>query len=239
MDGFEYWNEIDWSKLIQNVSGVGTFFAALVGLWTLRIIIRQRRDTFRPRVIFGNGFYAQCETSENNTLKTVWTNHEPKDKFNYVTFDLLNAGYGVAENVVLITKWDIDKAIEFIKERDKDNELLITKTKDELIVKTTFDNTFILHQIVDNKTEFGTILTIDHSDNKPNQYWFSETYLSLLSCLGYIMEKHDRFLSLDKYPKMVFDIKYYDIEKKKYDSTYELNVLPISTDKFSFRIVKK
>lgn len=239
MNCFESCKDIDWSNLIQNASGVGTFIAAIIGLWTLRIIIRQRRDTFRPRVIFGNGFYAQCKARENNIVKTIWTNHMPDTEFNHVTFDLLNVGYGVAENVILTENWDIDKAIKFIKERDKDNELEITKTDDQLTIKTTFDSTFTIGHFTDKKTELGSILIFDHTDNKPNKYWFSDIYLNLLSCLSYIMDKHDRFLSLDDYPRMRFEIEYLDIEKTKYSSEYELKVLPITTDKFSFTIVKK
>jgi hypothetical protein len=239
MNCFEHCNDIDWSTCIQNLSGIGTFVAAVIGVWTLRVLIKQRRDTFRPRVIFGNGFYAQCKAPEKSILKTLWTNHEPKGESHYVTLELLNLGYGVAENVVLIKKWDIDKAIEFIKDKDKDNELLITKTKDELIIKTTFDDTFIINQFSDNKSKLGSIPTMEHSGNKPNKYWLSDNYLSLLSCLGYIMERHDRFLSLENYPKMKLEIKYCDIENRNYEAEYELNVQPIASDKFSFRIVKK
>ncbi len=93
----EYFENTDYDRLIQNLSGLGAFITSLITLFTLFVLIRQRKDSFRPRVIFGDRLSAKCRVEDDNILKTKWDKAYPnkEEKVIDFCFELLNVGVGI------------------------------------------------------------------------------------------------------------------------------------------------
>jgi len=235
----EYLENIDYDKLIQNLSGVGGFITSLITLFTLIVLIKQRKDSFRPRVIFGDRLNATCRIENDNTLKTKWEEAYPDESEEVIDFcfELLNVGVGVAENVVVKESFDYNKAIRFIKELDRENEFKITKIKDTLEFRTSFDNSFMLAYLNLPPRELGTFLT--GKQDKPQKYLFTYNCLVFLSCFDYLKNKYDIFMNLDKFPRCYYEIQYSDVEGKRYKAKYECKVSSILSDNYTFEFIKK
>jgi len=230
--------EVDWplvSEMIQVIGAIGTFLAALVGYLTLRILVKQRRDSFRPNVVLGNTSFGTCY-SKDTTLRSKWRN----DSEDNVTFKLLNAGNGIAINLVVSVDWSVEDAIKYVKERDFDNEFRLSLSNDDLEIRTTFDKTYIFTHVGDTRT-LGTLLTLSNSDNKPNTYVFPDPYLMLLSCLSYLLGRHAslKFLQLDEYPPLIYKIAYDDVEGKRYEANYVQTVFKITPESYIFHMVRR
>jgi len=237
----EIFENINTNNLIDNLTGIGTFITSIIALFTLVVVKKQRKDSLRPKVIFGNGTYAICKSENNQILKTKWIDGEKEgekdEDESIVCFELLNAGVGIAESVEITESFNLKKAINFIKDLDLDNELLFDLRKTEIVIKTTFDDTHILYLLDVGKREVGTILPIGHQKN--GDYIFPEIYLYLLSCFSYLKEKHDDFYSLENFPKYFFNISFKDIEGKKYNSKYACKAFSINSTSYSLSFIKR
>jgi len=231
--------DINVNTLIQNISGIGTFLASLISLATLFVLIKQRKDSFRPQVIFGHRLTAKCISEDDNIFKTKWIEAYPeKDEENIdFCFEVLNVGVGVAENVIVKEYFDYKKALKYIKALDKDNEFIIEIDRDWITFKTTFDNSHLM--VVNSKEprELGTFLT--RKQEKPFKYIFTDVCLGFLSCFDYLRAKHNKFMYLDKFPRCKYEIRYSDLEGKEYKSNYECKISSVLSDSYTFEFIKK
>jgi hypothetical protein len=238
---FLFLNNIDTNSLIQNLSGIGTFVASLISLVTLFVLIRQRKDSFRPRIIFGHRLYAKCISENTDLLKTKWIYQYPTDltEERNFCFELLNVGVGIAENVIVKESFNYKQALRFIKELDKENEFSIVIDKDSLIFRTKFDDSFMLILKNSQPRELGTFLTSKQGES--NTYVFTDICLAFLSCFDYLRLKHNKplILSLDKFPSCKYEIEYSDFEGKKYKAKYECKVSSLLLDSYTFEFIKK
>ena len=235
----EIFENIDYNNLVQNLSGIGAFITSLITLFTLIVLIKQRKDSFRPRVIFGDRISATCIAEDDNTLKTKWNEAYPdKDEevFDFC-FELLNVGVGVAENVIVSEYFDYKKAIKFIKQLDKENEFIFNKVDDIIELTTTFDDSFTMIYLENEPRELGTFIT--RQQEKPQKYVFTDSCLAFLSCFDYLRNKYDQYMKLDKYPKCYYKIQYSDIEGKRYKSKYTCKVSSVLIDDYTFTFMKK
>lgn len=235
----EYFSNMDYNNLIQNLSGIGVFITSVVTLFTLFVLIRQRKDSFRPRVIFGDRLNAICRSEDDNVLKTKWEDAYPDEVEKVIdfAFELLNVGVGIAENVIVSESFSINKAIKFIKKIDVENEFSFQEIDDTIEIRTSFDDSFTIVYLDNTPRELGTFIKIQQ--DKPQKYVFTDTCLVFLSCFNYLRNKYDRFMSLDKFPNYYYNIQYEDIEGKKYKSKYECKISSIIIDNYTFTFIKK
>ncbi len=239
----EFLCDLNYDNLIQNISGIGAFITSVITLFTLYVLIKQRKDSFRPRVIFGHRVSAKCiiddDYDKNWLFKTKWVDAYPKKKEKNVDFcfDVLNVGEGIAENVRIKESFNVNKAIRFIKKIDLKNEFVFVDNKDLFEVRTTFDESYIYTQIDTEARELGTF--VSRHQKKPSKYIFTDSYLAFLACFDYLRNKYGHYLSLDGFPKCNFEISYEDMEGTKYKSKYYCKVTSVLLDDYTFTFIKK
>jgi len=235
----ESYQNINFENLIQNLSGLGVFITSLISLFTLLVLIKQRKDSFRPWVIFGHRLNAKCRIEQNNILKTKWEKAylEKEDDFIEFTFKLFNVGVGIAENVTVKEIFDLKKAKNLILKFDKDKEFNIEENDNILEISTTFDNSFMLLNIEKSTRELGTF--INRQQVEPQEYIFTDTCLAFLSCFEYLRNKHKRKMSLDKFPNCIYELRYADVEGKIYKAKYVCKISSIFSDHYTFDFIKK
>ena len=235
----EYIDNINFKDFIQNLNGLGTFITSLISLFTLIVLIRQRKDSFRPRVVFGDRVSGKCIAEDDNIFKTNWEDAYPdmSEEIHVFCFHLLNIGVGVAENVTIFEKFDYKKAIKFIRKLDIENEFIISIEKDTIVLKTTFDSSFSIIYLNNKPRELGTFIT--RQQEKPSKYTFTDSCLLFLSCFDYLRNKYDSYMRLDGFPSCYYEIHYSDIEGKKYCSKYKCKVDSILMDNYTFTFMKK
>ena len=165
----EYIENINVDNLIQNISGIGVFITSIISLITLFVLIRQRKDSFRPNVIFGDRLNGTCQTENGNILRTKWEETYPKDKkFRDFCFEILNVGVGVAENVTVYEWFKLRKTIRQIKKLDKENEFVFNWRRHDLEIRTTFDDSYFFLFTDKQPRELGTFTKI--KQKKPHKY---------------------------------------------------------------------
>jgi len=235
----EYLENMDYNNLIQNLNGIGVFITSLITLFTLLVLMKQRKDSFRPRVIFGNRLSAVCKAKDSNILRTKWDDAYPEEGAKVIDFcfELLNVGVGIAENVTIKEYFDYKKAIKFIKSIDKENEFIFNHIDDMIEIRTTFDNSFTNIYLDKTPRKLGTFIT--RQQDKPQKYLFTDACLAFLSCFDYLRNKNDRFMNLNKYPSCFYKIQYSDIEGKTYKAKYECKVSSILMDDYTFTFTRK
>lgn len=235
----EYIDNINFDGLIQNISGIGVFITSIISLITLFVLIRQRKDSFRPNVIFGDRLNATCHSDDESILRTKWEDTYPKDKkCRDFCFEILNVGIGVAENVTVYESFKLRKTIRQIKKLDKENEFVFSWSRQDLEIRTTFDDSYFYLFTDRQPRELGTFTKT--RQKKPNKYVFLDSYLALLSCLDYLRNKDaTKVFNFAPYPNCNFKIEYTDIEGKKYKAKYVCKVESLMLDDYTFTFIKK
>lgn len=231
------------SNLIQAVSAIGAFVAAIVSLLTLRLIRTQIKNAQRPNVIIGNSCSGHCSPAKNGKFNINWSLNERSPIEGYdvpmpVAFELVNVGIGFAENVKILESYDIKKAIKFIKNLDTKNEFDITFLDSILRIKANFDEEWIRIPISNSERSLGNINTIQSNGGRPDKYVLDDSYLAFLSCFSRIRQAHNEFANLDEFPKLKMVVSFSDIDGKKYKNRFYCNPFAINSTYYSFRFIK-
>lgn len=242
----DFFNNPDYKNVLIGISSIGTFLAALIALFTLRLLRKQFKNSQRPNMTFGNSVFGKCYSLDNRILKTIWWSGSSEDdeiekrpSYSTLDFELINVGVGFAENVRLKEKFNTNAAIKFIKSIDFDNEFDISVTDSVLRIKTSFETDFERIPLINDPRELGNFKTASINHNKGSRYIFNDEYLTFLSCFGYLHDKHDKFLNLENFPKLELSLFFNDIDGKKYLNKFECSAFCISGDSYSMTIAKK
>jgi hypothetical protein len=240
-----FFNDSENINILTGISAIGTFIAALVAVYTLRLIRTQTKNSQRPNIVFGNRIIGSCFASEGRILKTYWLDDDGDENatcpimssFNFV---LMNVGVGFAENVCFNESFDIKAAIKYIKEIDLDNQFEFSLDNNILKVTSKFDEEYDFIPIVNGKRELGSLQTVSvENDKRQNSYRLVDEYLIFLSCFGYIFEHSDKFFEFNEFPKLKFDLRFNDIDGMKYKSRYECSPFFVKGGGVMIDIVKK
>lgn len=115
----QIFENIDYNNFIHNLNGIGTFITSLIIIFTLIVLIRQRKYSFRPRVIFGDRVSWKCIPLEDDASHSKWEDVylDKTEDIHDFCFHLLNIGVGVAENFTVYEQFNYIKAMKFIKNR--------------------------------------------------------------------------------------------------------------------------
>lgn len=241
----EFFNDTENLNILTGISAIGTFIAALVAVYTLRLIRRQTKNSQRPNVVFGNRIIGSCFASEGRILKTYWLDDDGDEyaicpEMSNFNFKLMNVGVGFAENVCFNEFFDTKAAIKYIKEIDLDNQFEFSLDGNILKVISKFDKEYDFIPIVNGKRELGSLQTGPMENNKKlSSYRLGEEYLIFLSCFGYIYERSDNYFDVNKFPKLKFELRFNDIDGVKYKSSYECSPFFVKGGGVMINIVKK
>jgi len=250
---FDFFSNPENLNILGGVSSIGTFIAAFVALFTLRLLRKQIKNSQRPNITVGNSVMAECFSENNRILKTIWKediiiqeeklNKPEKQDHSTLDYELINVGVGFAENVCMHEKFDTKAAIKFIQKIDIDNEFDFTIDNSNkhpmLFIKTAFDNDSEIIPLLEPKRELGNFKTATSSNNKESRFLFHDEYLAFISCFGYLRDKHNKFLTLEGFPTLKVALTFNDIDGVKYKNNFECSAFCISGDGYHLSFKKK
>lgn len=231
---------MDIDKLINNLSGIGTFISSIIAVYTLKELIKQRRAMYRPR-LFLNEFTLSVKgnplfNSKNFYYYKLHLLHEAENKNDLTKHSISsqvffqNIGYGIANKIKY--RWDFDyrKALKKLGRLDNNIQFEIKKDKSILLSKNgEFFGNYNFDDLENEiKIDFIKPETLDFN-KKPSIIPMIITTIHMDYVLiknkmnDEICKKFD-FEDFKDFPKPKLTISYEDIAGKKYNEVYKFSL---------------
>jgi len=226
-------------EVILIVSGIGTFVSALVAMFTVLEIKKQRLSSYKPELIldsFVSFFYADKFLTENDniryrTTKYLENNQKPlkkTDKTISMHYLLQNIGFGTAKYIEGYWSFDYKKASkilnkyvndDYIIENDNDGFLIRNKTTDPLLFfrKSSLNKDTIDFILPESQGENGKGQTVPSIITEIYAYYIIFKYNINVG----VNEEHC-YEEFEELPKPKFKVTYKDFNNKKHTKTFEL-----------------
>jgi len=241
---------IQHKDLFLIFAGIGTFISALIAVFTLIEVKRQRLSTYKPDVLI-KAFLVSVSKSpfqrENEELLEykVCDYNDYSVNFNETKFEVFpkykveNLGFGVAKNVECRWNFDTKKAIKLIQEI-LPNEFSFSYHKSL--------NLYFLNNLTDENFHYSASANIECQNidyiapfNIQKHYQYHSIpqiivfthYLFLIfknKLLEQNVENFNVFYFKDfQFPKPTLSIKYKDLNNKTYTKRYKFNIGAVET----------
>lgn len=231
----------EYSTVINALASVGAFISALVALFTLKEIKKQRRSAYKPE-LFIKSFIVELSKSplvknkdellryKISNFNDYSVNYNEVESQVYVTYIINNLGFGIAKNVKCKWHFDFEKAIKMIKE-ELPNEFEISKhTGSFYLTKKNDDNFFYS---ANHEQDVDTTDIIAPIQISPNNHYHSIPEIIIFSHMLYLSFKLNLIKSpaeqfhiydFESFPKPTLAMEYQDLDDKKYKKTISFNV---------------
>jgi len=233
---------LEYKELIGVLAGVGTFIYAIIALYTLVEVKKQRLSMYKPE-LFLKSF---CIIPTFNPLSVIKRDKSLEYKLvNYndysentaeetprisVLYKLENMGFGVAKDIKCVWEFDYKKAINKIlphisSEYEMYSHKLfygIRKLNDEKFHRSASPN--LDEQNIDYISPINQS-THNHKHTIPEIILFTHTFYFIFKN-DFTTSSHDNYFNedFDNFPKPKLHLSYKDINGKKYKKTYVINI---------------
>lgn len=232
-------NEIkNWIIII---AGVGTFLSALVAMFTLVEIKKQRLSTYKPELIldsFCSKLYAKDFLSKNDDLRYITSKYRENNQKKiiennrqiYIYYLLQNIGFGTAKYIIGEWYFDYKKAMKILKKHIPHNFEIQSNTDSYFIKNLETDALLVFFKSSLSKDSIDYILPEQTEENGKGQ-----AIPSIISDIFtyYIVFKYNINTGLNNdpiyeefkdLPKPKFQVQYKDFNGKKHSKKFELTI---------------
>ncbi|GEM_PF-2480459 len=231
---------LKYKSLIEIFAGLGTFIAAIIALYSIFELRKQRRAMYKPQLFLDSFTFEAI----NNPLLLENNLNKFRGKYNgkggktlsessFVLYELENLGFGVAKSVEC--KWEFDyksayKAISNVSPSEYKWDKLINY--DILSTDLGFQKTFNPEDLKTEKINF--ILPISQGGKKRSlsiPEIIVDCYLYFLLFKHKLTEEicqtfyHEEFIEM---PKLKLKLKYKDLANKTYRMNLNIDVSCVS-----------
>ncbi|MCC6372302.1 MAG: hypothetical protein IT236_14965 [Bacteroidia bacterium] len=234
------------SEIINLLAGIGTFISALIALFTLLEVKKQRLSMYKPEILIKSFILSISKSPllkkeelleyrvidfNDNSNNYYQTKLEPSPNYK-----LDNFGFGIAKNIVCKWEFESDIAIEMIKKIFPNNYTFRTISELNIYFLKKLDNEefhFSINSDIDNQT-IDFIAPI----NQQKHYHFHAIpsviiythYLFLIFKKDLLTENcaNFRFFEFENFPRPILKIEYSDINNKKYKKTFKFRITAVS-----------
>jgi len=231
-------------------AGIGTFISALVAVFTLIEVKKQRLSTYKPDVLI-KAFIVSISKSPLQRKKEELLKYKVCDyndystNFNEVKLDISpkykveNFGFGVAKNVECLWHFDVKKAIKLIQE-------VLPNTYSFSYHKSL--NLYFLNNLTDDDFYYSANANIEYQNidyiapfnvQKHYQYHTIPEIIVFTHYLFLIFKNELTERSVDsfnifnfndfQFPKPMLSIKYRDLNNKTYQKRYRFKLVAVDT----------
>ena len=213
------------SEWISLASSIGAMSAAVVALFTLVELFRQRKSSYKPDLcILQNSFVIRGSEIQGVNLALDWW-AQRGDGVNALArpcIYLVNVGFGAAKKVYAKWIFDQEKLIKDVNQLAQKSyqSFFIEKERLFLSLKTKSQSVYGVNAEMDTwEYEYLLPLSQDESGREvplpPSYKFLISAYLSLS-----VME--ERFFEDLKVPEIKLELAYTDIGRGKHSSTHKL-----------------
>ncbi len=219
-----------WHFLSDDWMVTATLFTTIITLFTLKTLIKQRKDAIRPLIVYENILHFSLDyTVGISTFKTWWRTSNSQNIEN-ATFLINNPTNNVALELTIKEDFDLVKMIQKIEAIDFNNvfSFYINPNGTIKIKSVVLEYDYVTNRIIDKVRNLGVILPCERH-NSP-RYAFDENYLLFLSFYNYLIESDERnkYLFGSELPPLKMKTTFKDIDGTKY--FYRINVTPFYTN---------
>lgn len=240
---------MEHKEIINLLASVGTFISAIVALYTLGEVKKQRLSTYKPElvlksfIVYINKSPLLLEPSELLKFKTGIFN-EYKDSKTEKDFDVSslykveNLGFGLAKNIKLTWTYNMHEALRLL-EGEFYNDLYFSQFKPlkSYFLQKRSDENFQ----ISFKNENKLIQTIDyiapinvkehtHYHAIPRDIIVSQfLYFILKKKLINKISKNTYVFDFEEFPKAELKVEYNDLNGKKYRNNYKFKTSIVVT----------
>lgn len=215
----------DWISL---GSSIGALSAALVALFTLLELSRQRKSAYKPdlcvlKMYFDvkPGFIGQIS---NVPFTVDWVPQEltqPKTTY-FTSIRIVNVGFGAAKNIKAKWEFDFNSIIEEVNQMAQKTfqDFYLCQNEHQLSIASKGTN----HYSVNNKMDLFQIEYLLPSASQPNGHdiYLPPAYVLLVSAYLFLCVKEKRQFSEIRVPIIKLALSYADIGKERHNSKHKL-----------------
>lgn len=241
---------IENKEIINLLASIGTFISAIIAVYTLLEVKRQRLSTYKPELLLKSFLVyinksPLCLTQEELLLfKTENFNEYKDEKTQKKDFDVSslykieNLGFGLAKNIKVTWTFEIEKALRIL-EREFNEDFYFSQYKPlkyYFLHKKSDENfqiTFLNESKIIQTTDYITPINI----KEHTHYHSIPKNITVIHFLYFIFRNkltnkiNDNKYNFDfnNFPKVKLKVEYYDLNNKKYINNYKFRTSIITT----------
>lgn len=237
-------------EIINLLASIGTFISAIIALYTLIEVKKQRLSTYKPEIliksflVYINKSPLFLESDELLLFKTDNFNEYKNDKTQKKEFEISclykieNLGFGLAKNIKVTWFFDMEKALKiFEKEFNEDFYFSQHKPLKYYFLHKKNDENFQISFINENKITQVTDYITPINIKEHTHYHTIPEGIVTIHFLYYIfknnlIEKSSKTIynaEFENFPQVKMKIEYYDLNNKKYTNNYKFKTSIVST----------
>lgn len=240
----------DNKELILILAGIGTFISSLIGIFTLREVIKQRLSLYKPDILIKSFLVAISKSpfqkdNEELIMYKVCNSNDYSVNYNNIVFEnspkykVENLGFGVAKNIKCEWQFNTQKAIKEI-EKIMTSEYSFSYHKDLNLyfLKKQMNEDFHYSAFADfDKQNIDYISPINmqqhyHFHTIPDILIYTH-FLFMLFKKNLLENKGENFhlFTFDdfQFPKPILKINYKDLNNKTYTIKYKFKITAVQT----------
>lgn len=230
----------EMKDIILIISGIGTFVSALVAMFTVLEIKKQRLSSYKPEIIldsfvsflFADNFLSSDDNLRYKTTKYTENNQRPLkivDKYIYIQYLLQNVGFGTAKYIKGYWDFDYMKASKVLNKYIGEN-LTIENDSEGFYIKDEMTDFWLFFRKSGlSKDTIDFILPESQGENGKGQVIPSIitqvfTYYIVFKYKIKVGVNEDHcYEEFEELPKPTFKISYKDFNNKKHTKKFELS----------------
>lgn len=237
-------------EIINIIASVGTFISAIIAIYTLLEIKKQRLSTYKPQlllksfIVYINKSPLCLESDELLLFKTENFNEYKNDTKTKKEFEISslykieNLGFGIAKNIKVSWIFDMQKALKILEkefsqdfyfDEDKPLNYYFLHKKSDANFQTSFINERIKIQTTDYIAPINVKEHTHYHTIPKDIIVIHFLYFIFKNKLLETVNKNTYGSYFENFPKVELKVQYYDLNKKKYINNYKFKTSIVVT----------
>ena len=204
------------------LSGLGTFVAAMIALFTLRKMDQQRKDSFKPKLII---LPLRKSIHNYNKANEFDGSNITGENYAIIQFEIVNIGKGPAEDINIAYTTPTSRYIDYIKSNDLDNEFEFSTLPKDYQLSHSTTSKKIYFSIEETKVIDEDILVpMDAIPDSVIRFSVNRDLKAFTAICAYFGKKRSLLNAISEgIPKPMVTINFSDVAGNKYNTNYLLH----------------
>lgn len=214
--------------ILDNFIKIATLLSSLATFATIFIVYKQRKDSFRPKLLI------RFDPNQNIVIQNHSFINTSTGKA--LSFDIINSGNGLAENISYECTINENQMFKYLMTLGGSSFNYSFKNTWYCIEHPTHKDYYIPQKTFKLPGEYSTLMDLKTDNSSRIQLPFDFTYLKFIDAVEHVIKYGnitDRINLLD-FPKAIYSIKYENTENNKYKINYALSVHRINPTEYQF-----
>ena len=231
------------NQIILIISSIATWITAVIILFTLREMARQRIDAIRPQIVpVRQNVFAKKDPSNKLDTPIFWLSdlmeeNEKTKNYGRYNIKLFNLGNGAAKNIKVLWSFPLEEFTEHVNSISPKGKYRVAIVPKALLGMTVYQNGSLVESInleLDMKCDYDYLLPVS-IESTGLSVQFPISYSILFSLYSDIIYNSDVMQTMsDKpganysIPPLQLKISYEDLNGKKYHAAFKFTITIIA-----------